>query len=65
MRHGYCGAAVTYASFAKATAIRDHLALANEMPTLFIFDEVHHAADKLPWGEATTALVARCPPPDS
>jgi len=61
MRHGYMGCAVTYASFAKASAVRDQIALANETPTLFIFDEVHHAADSLPWGTATDALVRQVP----
>ena len=61
MRHGYCGVGVTYASFAKASAVRDHLAIANETPTLFVFDEVHHAADQLPWGTAAKALVRQVP----
>ena len=58
---GYLGAAVTYASFAKASAVIDHIELANQVPTLFIFDEVHHAADRRSWGEATRALVAQVP----
>lgn len=61
MRHGYLGCAVTYASFAKPSAVHDHIALANATQTLFVFDEVHHAADKRSWGDATSALRRQCP----
>ncbi|MFV0451968.1 MAG: DEAD/DEAH box helicase [Propioniciclava sp.] len=44
------GVAVTYAGV--ATAPYRYHALASDLPTLVILDEVHHAGDALSWGEA-------------
>lgn len=44
------GVAATYAGV--ATAPYRYHALASDLPTLVILDEVHHAGDALSWGEA-------------
>jgi superfamily II DNA or RNA helicase len=60
-RRGYDGVAVTWAAFAQGRAARAHLELALEEPTLFVFDEVHHAGDHATWGMACSALVKSVP----
>jgi superfamily II DNA or RNA helicase len=61
IRAGYDGVSVTWASLTKAQTVRDHIELANEQATLFIFDEVHHAADHASWGTAAKAFVKQIP----
>jgi superfamily II DNA or RNA helicase len=57
----YDGLSVTWASLAKQQTVLDHIEIANEIPTLFVFDEVHHAADRQAWGNAAKAFVNAIP----
>jgi superfamily II DNA or RNA helicase len=47
----YLGVVVTYAQVAAHPAL--HRQRTEGRATLVIFDEIHHAGDSLPWGEAT------------
>jgi superfamily II DNA or RNA helicase len=60
-RFGMDGCAVTYATLSKEHAVRAHIDLANEQRTLFIFDEVHHCADKGAWGKSVQRIVEKAP----
>ncbi len=46
----YDGVAATYAGV--AASVWGYQAMATDLPTLVILDEVHHAGDALSWGEA-------------
>ena len=52
---GTVGAVVCYASLPGTAA--GHVVRMNRMPTLVVWDEVHHLADKKTWGKAALAMV--------
>jgi superfamily II DNA or RNA helicase len=53
---GTVGAVVCYASLRTQTA-RCHAVRMDQRPTLVVWDEVHHLAEKKAWGDAARAMV--------
>jgi superfamily II DNA or RNA helicase len=61
MRHGFHGVSVTWHSLSRQQSVDQHIDLALNHPTLFILDEVHHAAEQASWGLAVRAIQRAAP----